>query len=72
MLAYRITYEAEQYQLEGYFNFVEDQRILDKDYMNEFYETIKKEQKAIEEERIAEAQEDANEEAMLKEEGITK
>ena len=72
VLAYRITYEAEQYQLEGYFKFVEDQRILDKDYMNEFYETIKKEQKAIEEERLAEAQEDANEEAMLKEEGITK
>lgn len=71
ILVYRINYEAEQYNLESYFQFIEDKKVLDKNYMQEFYESIKEEQKAIEAECLAEEQEDAKEEAALTEEGYS-
>ena len=56
ILVYRITYEAERYNLENYYSFIEDQRVLDADYMNEFKEAIAAEQAALEAEREAEEQ----------------
>lgn len=62
IIVYRITYEAEKYGFEEYYRFIEDQRVLDPEYMTEFSEQIKAEQEAIEAENLAEAQADAAEE----------
>ena len=61
ILVYRITYEAEKYNFEGYYKFIEDQRVLDPAYMAEFKEAIAAEQAAILAEQQAEAEADAQE-----------
>jgi len=70
ILVYRITYEAERYGFENYYKFIEDQRVLDPEYMEVFKEAIRAEQEAIEAERLAEAQADAEEENIIQESGI--
>ena len=70
ILVYRATYDAEQFNLEGYYKFIEDQRVLDPEYMNEFKEAIAAEQAALEAEREAEEQADAEEDAQLSQETL--
>lgn len=61
ILVYRITYVAEKYNLEEYYKFIEDQRVLDKDYMSQFKEAIDAEKAAVEEETEEEDKADAQE-----------
>ena len=70
VLVYRITYLAERYNLEEYYNFIDDQRVLDTDYMKEFKEAIIAEKEAIAAEREEEAKADAQEEEIIQEGGV--
>lgn len=70
VLVYRVTYEAEKYGFEEYYNLIEDKRVLDSEYMAEFKEAIAAEQAAILAEQQAEAEADAKEEEMIQQEGI--
>lgn len=62
ILVYRVMYEAERFNMEGFYKFIEDQRVLDPEYMEQFKEQIAAEQAALEAEREAEEQEAAAEE----------
>ena len=57
ILVYRIMYDAERYNMEGFYKFIEDQRVLDPEYMEQFKEAIAAEQAALEAERAAEEEE---------------
>lgn len=57
ILVYRIMYESERYNMEGFYKFIEDQRVLDPEYMEQFKEAIAAEQAALEAERAAEEEE---------------
>ena len=70
ILVYRITYEAERYGFEEYYKFIEDQRVLDPEYMASFKEAIKSEREAIEAEKVAEDKADAEEESIIQEGGV--
>jgi len=63
VLIYRITYEAEKYNFESYYKFIEDQNLLDPEYMQQFKEQIAQEQAALEEEQAAEEERAAEESA---------
>ena len=69
VLVYRVLYEAEKYNFEGFYKFIEDQRVLDPEYMNEFREAIAKEQAAILAEQQAEAEADEQETQEINSEG---
>ena len=69
VLVYRVLYEAEKYNFEGFYKFIEDQRVLDPAYMNEFREAIAKEQAAILAEQQAEAEADEQETQEINSEG---
>lgn len=47
VLVYRITFEGEKYGLQEYFRFIEDQRVLDPDYMLQFQDEVNNEKEAI-------------------------
>lgn len=70
ILVYRITYLAEQYGLEEYYKLIEDQRVLDPDYMSEFQDAISAEQAAIEAETKEEEISDAKETEIIQEGGV--
>lgn len=56
IIVYRLTYEAERYNMENFYKLVEDQNYLDPEYMQQFKDAIAAEQAALEAEREAEAQ----------------
>ena len=70
ILVYRIKYEAEKYGLEEYYSFIEDQRVLDPNYIEEFKEAIEREQAMIEAEQEAEAEADAQEEEQIQKDSL--
>ena len=70
VIVYRIKYEAERYNLEEYYKYIDDQRVLDDEYMTEFKDAIAAEHAAIEAEREAEEQADAQEEEDIKQGNI--
>lgn len=53
VIVYRITYEASHYGLEEYYKFIDDQNVLDPQYMAQFEEAIRAEQEAIRAEQEA-------------------
>ena len=68
ILVYRITYEGERYGLQEYFRFIEDQRVLDPEYMIEFKEAIRAEKEVIQAEQEAEEQEQIEEQKEISQE----
>ena len=53
-MIYRIKYEAEKYNFEAYYKYIENQNLLDPEYMQQFKDEIAAEQVALEEEKAAE------------------
>ena len=54
VLIYRIKYEAEKYNFEAYYKYIENQNLLDPEYMQQFKDEIAAEQVALEEEKASE------------------
>lgn len=70
VIVYRIIFEAEKYNLEEFYQFIEDKRVLDTDYMVQFKEAIEAEQHVIEEEEQEEAKADAADVELIQNTGI--
>ncbi|MCR5266018.1 MAG: zinc ribbon domain-containing protein [Cyanobacteria bacterium RUI128] len=56
IIVYRLTYEAERFNLENFYKLVDEQNYLDPEYMQQFKDAIAAEQAALEAEREAEEQ----------------
>ena len=63
VLVYRIKYEAERYNFESYYKFVDNQELLDDEYIEQFKEQIAAEKAAVEEENSQDDESAAAEEA---------
>ncbi|MCD8377322.1 MAG: hypothetical protein LUB59_00880 [Candidatus Gastranaerophilales bacterium] len=60
-LIYRIKYDAERHNFEGYYKYIDDQNLLDPEYLEQFKAEIAAEQVAMDEEENAEAEADEKE-----------